>query len=205
MTDNEMLTTIDGPTLAAAFPVEHRASATLAGMDVSRRLAPRQWTERFAVQVGRETVLIPARLHLASHRPSLAEDVDAWLFARALQTRSNDGYERQRALRDLLADAQPWTAPFIVALIGEYVVELLYDISAAMTPEIEQTIGTFIVHNPNYWNTIKRRVTSYWNVYYRARWLGGLDRAERRDEHVGFRLTQQIEVAAHRCVPTADE
>jgi hypothetical protein len=81
----------------------------------------------------------------------------------------------------------------------------LDDISGAMTPEIEQTIGTFIVHNPDYWNTIKRRVTSYWNVYYRARWLGGPGRAERRDEYVGFRLTQQIEAAAYRCVPTADE
>jgi hypothetical protein len=135
----------------------------------------------------------------------LAEDVDAWLFTRALQTRSNDGYERQRALHDLLADAQPWAAPFIVALIGEYVVEILDDIYAAMTTEIEQTIHTFIAYNPNYWNTIKRRVTSYWNVYYRARWLGGPNRAERRDEYVGFRLIQQIEAAAYRYVPMADE
>lgn len=205
MTDNEMMTTIDAPTLAAAFPVVHRVSRKLAGMDVVRRLAPRQWTERFAVQVGRETVLIPARLHFTSDRPALAKDVDAWLFARALQTRSSDGYERQRALCDLLANAQPWTAPFIVALIGEYVVEILDDISAAMTPKIEQTIGTFIIDNPDYWNTIKRRVTSYWNVYYRARWLGGPDRVERRDEYVGFRLIRQIEVAALRSVPTADK
>lgn len=205
MSDQVMLTSIDGPMLAEAFPSEYQSAAVSAGNAVACLLTRRQWTERFPVQVGAQRVLIPARLHFTTDRLSLMESEEAWPFARALQTRSNDGFERQRAARDLLADLQPWGAPFIVALIGEYVVEILDDILAALTPDLARTLGAFVIGNQAYWNTTKRRVTSYWNVYYRARWLNEQGRAERRDEFVGFRLLQQLETAAFRAAPTANE
>ncbi len=201
MVDHEMLAAIDAPTLAEAFTVKNCAAAMEAGKDAARRLASRQWTERFFVRVGGETVLVPARLHFVSERPLLPDDTDAWLFARALQTRSSDGFERQRAARDLLGSPQSSIALFIVSLIGEYIVEILDDISAAMTPELEKVLCSFLVENPAYRDTVKRRVTSYWNVYYRARWLNEQGRAEQRDEYVGFRLIQQLEAAVLRCAP----
>lgn len=201
MSDQVMLTSIDGPMLAEAFPSEYQSAAMSAGNAAACLLTRRQWTERFPVEVGAQCVLIPARLHFTTDRLSLTESEEAWPFARALQTRSNDGFERQRAARDLLADLQPWGAPFIVALIGEYVVEILDDILAALTPELARTLGAFVIGNQAYWNTTKRRVTSYWNVYYRARWLNEHGRAERRDEFAGFRLLQQVETAAFRSVP----
>ncbi len=205
MIDQEMLTAIAGPTLAEAFPVEYKSEAMLAGNAAARLLAPRQWTERFPVQVEAQCVLIPARLHFMFDRLPLTENDEAWPFARALQTRSNDGFERQRAAADLLTDLRPWGAPFIVALIGEYVVEILDDVAAALTPELARTLGAFIVCNEPYWNTTKQRVASYWNVYYRARWLSDYGRAERRDEFVGFRLIRQLEAAAFQSAPTADD
>lgn len=205
MSDQEMLTVIDGPLLAAAFPIEHRRTAMSACLEAAGLLAPRQWTERFAVQVEGETVLIPVRLHFASERLALVERDEAWRFARALQTRSNDGFERQRAARDLLAGLQPWAAPFVVALLGEYVVEILKDFSATMTPELEQTLGVFIVHNEDFWNTTKRRVTSYWNAYYRSSSASECRRAYRRHEYVGFELIDRLETAASRCAHTARE
>jgi len=203
MNDEGMLTVIDAPMLAAALPVEHRQAAQSAGLDVARLLAPRQWTERFAVEVESQKVLIPARLHFASHRLTLAESDRAWLFARAFQTRSNDGFERQRAARDLLKGLQPWAAPFVVALIGEYIVEILEDISAAMTPELEQMLGGFIFHNKAFWNTTERRVASYWNVYYR--WGSECRRTYRRDEYVGFELVDRLGRAASRWARTVVE
>ena len=203
MSDREMLTAIDGPMLAAAFPAEHRPPAMLAGLDAARVLAPQQWTERFPVEVERQTVLIPARLHFASDRLTLMEGDEAWRFARALQTRSNDGFERQRSARDLLVELQPWAAPFVVALIGEYSIEILEDISASMVPELEQTLGSFIVHNQAFWETTKRRVTSYWDVYYRSSRSSELRRAYRRDEYVGFELIDRLDMAASGCAQSA--
>lgn len=190
-----MLTKIDGAMLADAFPLQHRTAALLAGEAAAHGLAPRQWTDRFAVNAQGQSVLIPARLHFTSGGLLLTEGDEAWRFARALQTRSNDGFERQRAARDLLPDIQPWAAPFIVALIGEYIVEILDDIAAALTPELARTLGDFVVQNKAYWQTTKQRVASYWNVYYRANASSELRRPYRRDQYIGFTLIDRIEMA----------
>jgi len=63
---------------------------------------------------------------------------------------------------------EPWCAPFIVALLGEYVVQILDDIDTALTPQKIETLGQFIAQNEVYWQTTKHRVTSYWNVYHRS-------------------------------------
>lgn len=198
MANQEMLTGIGAWVLAEAFPIEHRPAASKAAEIVVRGLAPRQWTERFSVCTMGQTVSIPGRLHFTSGKLPVSEDDDAWPFVRALQTRSNDGYERQRAARDLLTDLQPWGAPFIVALLGEYIVEILDDVSEALTPEVEQILAAFIIDNQAFWATIKRRVTSYWNAYYRSRHASELRQAYRREEYVGFHLTNRLEAAAFR-------
>jgi hypothetical protein len=196
MSNQEMLTEINALLLAEAFSPEHRGLSVLASEAVARGLAPRQWTERFAVLAEGQSVLIPARLHFASSRLQLNRNDESWLFARALQTRSNDGFERQRATRDLLPNLKPWAAPFIVALIGEYIVEILDDIAATLTPEDALTLGAFVIENQGYWNTVKRRVMSYWDVYYRSPRGSETRHAYKRDEYVGFRLINRLEMAA---------
>jgi hypothetical protein len=108
-------------------------------------------------------------------------------MVRCLRSRSNDGFERQRAVRDLLPDVQPWSAPFIVALIGEYLVEILDDIAGAFGESVPGPIVDFLRENPAYWFLTKQRVSSYWNVYYR--------RSTRRADYVGFKLTKKIDRA----------
>lgn len=205
MADREMLTHLDSAMLAEAFPSEHRLAAVSGGEAVVRALAARQWTERFSVQAGRQSVLIPARLHFASERIPLNAQEEAWRFARALQTRSNDGFERQRAARDLMADLKPWEAPFIVALIGEYVVEILEDVSNALTPDLERVLGAFLIENEAFWATTKRRVASYWNVYYRSSCASERRRTYRRDEYVGFKLADRLEAAASESAQIASK
>ena len=196
MIDQEMLTEFNALTLAEAFPPEHHDLAVLAGEVVARGLAQRQWSELFAVQTEGQSVLIPARLHFVSGGLQLTQSDEAWLFARALQTRSNDGFERQLAARDLLPEIRPWAAPFIVALIGEYIVEILDDIAAALTTENTRTLSAFVLENQGYWNTTKRRVMSYWDVYYRSRRSSETRHIYERDEYIGFKLIERLETAA---------
>lgn len=172
MSDQAMLTKINELMLAEAFAPAHRPMALSAGEAVVRALASRQWTERFAIQAEGQGVLIPARLQFATDRLRLSKGDPAWGLARALQTRSSDGFLRQAAARDLIGDFQPWAAPFIVALIGEYIVEILEDIAAGLTPEMTLALAAFIAENPAYWRTTKCRVMSYWDAYYRH---GGYD------------------------------
>jgi hypothetical protein len=193
MPEPDMLTEIDGRMLAEGFPDTVAATAAIAGMAVARLLSDRQWTERFCVTVEDQAILIPSRLHFASDRLTLPPTDPAWLIARALQTRSNNGFERQRAARDLMADVRPWGAPYIVTLVGEYVVEILDDIDAALQSDAEQIIVTFLIANPAFWETIKSRVVSYWNVYYRLSRAGEHRRAHAKADYVGFRLIDRLD------------
>lgn len=194
MTAN-MLTRIDAPLLAAAFPTTQQDHALAAGERVVQLLYASQWTDRFAVHVGREELLIPYRLHFAAEGAEARRD-ECWRYVRALQTRSNDGFQRQRAVQDLVQGTRPWEAPFVVALLGEYVVEILGDVADALDPALEQRLAQFIVDNPAFWATTKRRVTSYWNVYYRRRRTSETRRAYTRSDYVGFHIVERLEAAA---------
>ncbi|WP_260928754.1 hypothetical protein [Novosphingobium sp. 9] len=172
MHEQEMRTTVNAAMLVAAFPATYEIPAQEAGAVAAELFAPRQWTEFISLRCGTETIAIPARLHFirADDGPlstNGSTNDEAWLLLRALQTRSNDGFERQRATRDLLAAPQPWAAPFLLLLMGEYIVEILEDILNAMSPELEQMLRACIAENETFWATIKRRIASYWNVYYR--------------------------------------
>ena len=46
----------------------------------------------------------------------------------AIYSRHPDGRVRQRALGTLLDFDEPWTAPFIMQLLGEYVIQICADI-----------------------------------------------------------------------------
>lgn len=202
MAEREMLTGLDGSLLAEAFPSRCRLSSAVGSEAVAYLLTPRQWTERFLVRVEDETVSIPTRLHFASEDLPLSPSDR--IFARALQTRSSDGFQRQRAAHDLLDSLEPWCAPFIVALLGEYVVQILDDLDTALTPKKIETLGQFIAQNGAYWQTTKRRVTSYWNVYYRSasdsgvqsKWGQDSLSRFRREDYVGFRIIERLEAAA---------
>jgi len=184
---------IDAEMLAGAFPTDCRSLAMRAGKDVARRLNHEWPTELFAVRVDGQIIAIPERLYFASERSGLPLNDEAWLFARALQTRSSDGFERQRALRDILGDLRPWGAPFVTDLIGQYVIEILEEILGAMTPELARTIAAFAAENPIYWAKTRQRVASYWNAYHRRPGSNDRRKAYRRSEYVGFALIDRIE------------
>ena len=184
-----------GQILAEAFPAQYRTLAVSAGTAVARVLSGQQRFERFSVLSEGQPVHVPTRLHFNPDLLAVPDMHEALPFTSALQTRSGDGYERQRAVRDLLPNMQPWAAPFIVALIGEYIVEILEDIHDALTADKIQMLAVFVIQNRAYWSVTKARVASYWNEYYRARWITEQGRAELRQEYVGFRLIEQIERA----------
>ena len=197
-----MLTEIDADQLAEAFPAPLRAQAVQAGALGSRGLDAQQWTERFELSVGGDRIWVPARLRFfrfaparfsffrSAAAPRVAPTGTIALMARCLETRSSDGFQRQRAVRDLLADVRPWTAPFIVAPIGEYVIEILEDVHAALPAIDAAALAAFLADNPAYWQLTRQRVASYWNVYYRARFG--------RSDYVGFKLIAALEAAASR-------
>src|SRR5262245_29648517 len=130
----------------------------------------------FTVTVEGEQVRIPYRIYNPEPLDSAIEglDGDTQHVLSCLYTRHHDGWVRQRHLRRVIRLTDPWVAPFVIKLVGEYVVELLIDIHEGLggfdvegSPQRLQ-YGRFVAANPDFLDLTARRVTSYWNCYYRG-------------------------------------
>jgi len=183
------LTGFDPAPLVHAFPSALARDAAVALRAARKRLTAEQRSDPVTVVMDGETLLVPHRLYFGSPVPAIEGAANATLMTRCLETRSHDGFQRQRALHALLADVRPWSAPFIALLIGDYVVEILADIDAAASPAMASALADFAAANPALWWLIRQRVASYWNVYYR-----GIARAD----YPGFRLVDRIQQALPR-------
>ncbi|MGW7445451.1 hypothetical protein [Kitasatospora sp. NPDC054795] len=160
--------------LTAAFPVAlaDDAEAVLALMPASR-LRP---AGPFPVVVEGEQVTVPGRLY--HDEPSTG--AVALLPPRqrqllhCLYSRHHDGTVRQRHLAEIVGSTDPWVVPFVVQLVGEYVLEILVDIRdelrslAVPGSPGRLAYGRFLVDNPAFFARTQRRVVSYWSCYHRS-------------------------------------
>jgi hypothetical protein len=92
------------------------------------------------------------------------------------------GFLREQCVAQLLLNPTPWTAPFVVTMLGEYVVEIVLRIEAALiradtaAPLADDAVyAAFAGENSAFMATTTRRAISYWNVYYRLRYAQKVD------------------------------
>ncbi|MGK5052677.1 hypothetical protein [Janthinobacterium sp. RB2P8] len=95
---------------------------------------------------------------------------DAGVLALCLGTRHHDGHLREACLRQLLLQERAWTIPFVVHLCGEYVLEIVEAIEAALPAWNGEALARYLRENPAYVDTLERRTISYWSCYYRRRY-----------------------------------
>jgi hypothetical protein len=150
----------------------------------------------FAVRVDGEELQIPQRIYpeppvdVAASFEGLERDVFACLY-----TRHHDGYVRQRHLRTIINLTHSWVAPFVVQLVGEYVVEILVDIQAGLSDldrvgsDQHAQYGRFARDNAAFIDLTAQRATSYWNCYYRQHFPN-------RADYPGFALIESLKRAA---------
>src|SRR6187402_1157460 len=109
--------------LARAFPaaIQADARAVLAALpdqtfDRTEPIGP--------VRVRGEALIIPQRIYLPPPRAVDLRGTQGTVLA-CVYSRNDDGRVRETFLRRLLPSADPWVAPFVVQLIGEYVIEII--------------------------------------------------------------------------------
>ncbi len=90
-------------------------------------------------------------------------------LALCLGTRHCDGYIREECLRQIVALERAWAVPFIVQLVGEYVIEIVELIATAVPRMNPEHLSEFAAANPEFMETTRRRATSYWDCYHRSR------------------------------------
>jgi hypothetical protein len=155
------------------------------------------YRRHFSISIKGEQVDIPYRIYNREPKPSPELQSLSPLQTAALDclyTRHHDGFVRQQRLKDVLRLEEPWAVPFVISLVGEYVVEILADIRRSLTALDEAgsreraTYGGFVAENPEFFDLIGQRVVSYWNCYYRGVYA--------RSEYPGFSLLSSLSAAA---------
>lgn len=88
----------------------------------------------FSVQVEGESLEIPERIYnlepATETQRVLSPTQQAVLHA--IYTRHHDGRVRQRHIEELFNPPREWVAPYVVRLIGEYVVEIIVSITRGL-------------------------------------------------------------------------
>jgi hypothetical protein len=174
-------------TFDAAFPGDLRSQAKAAVSVLN--LSTDYYVGDFSVSVLGETMVIPRRVHCPSITPDLSRlPLQQRQMAQCILTRSTDGFKRQAALKEVLPINEPWSIPFVIALVGEYVIEIIDDIYVAAPKFDREVVATFIGENSAFYKVICDRVMSYWNCYYRWQF--------QRDDYVGFKLLRELDTQA---------
>ncbi len=158
--------------LRAAFPAALGADADL--VIAALPPAPRPHADETIgpVVIGRERLRIPCRVFFPEPADAgAARELSGTqrLILASLYTRHHDGFVRHRHVRTLLATPAAWAAPFIVALVGEYVVEIVETIAREAAEPVREQCRRFVAENPAFAALTRRRVMSYWDRYYRER------------------------------------
>ncbi|MER7959530.1 hypothetical protein [Streptomyces sp. NPDC096030] len=136
------------------------------------RLGP---VEPFQVEVQGEIVAIPSRIYNEEPEVGLERSLTRTqrLILHCLYSRHSDGRVRQRRLEQIVSSSEPWVVPFVMQLVGEYVLEILEAIGQGL-PRLavpgstqRRLYGEFISRNAAFFTRTERRVVSYWSCYYR--------------------------------------
>ncbi|MBC3860717.1 hypothetical protein H8K32_01295 [Undibacterium jejuense] len=77
---------------------------------------------------------------------------------------------REKCVKELLLRDEYWVVPFIVQLLGEYVVEITVHIEKFLQRADDNEYTNFLHENTKYFEKLERRAISYWNEYYRQQY-----------------------------------
>ena len=142
----------------------------------------------FGALIGVEPVTIPYR----SYNPpiearTVAElRVEQQVIVHCLYSRHHDGFVRQAHLEQVLGDERAWVIPFVLRHLGEYLIEIVEIIDRALaTSRHIDMYRQFADANPDFVALTKQQATSYWNHYYRDRFLD-------RDDYPALRALSRV-------------
>jgi hypothetical protein len=135
------------------------------------------------IQVGADVLAIPARVYFDA--PSVEAADSTALLTACLFTRHHDGFVRERNVVPLLSSTAAWTAPYVFALLGEYVVDIIARIERDATSAVRDAMVEVALGNPTFAAQTRSRVVSYWDCYYRQVF-------NRFSDYPGFRLLDSL-------------
>lgn len=163
--------------LKYAFPTDMHNDALIAAEALPKNP---YWWNSFTVCLNIETVSIPNRVR---HDPASIKAEKLSVIQKNLVdcilTRHHDGFVCQEYLSRIVVSNYTWVPPFVIQLLGEYVVEIVRVIEANLGNLDKALYTQFLRANPDFLALTEQRVISYWDCYYRF--------SCRKEDYPGFR------------------
>jgi hypothetical protein len=121
------------------------------------------------VRLGGEDIRIPCRIYSSEPdgRSAGALSDAQRVILSCLYARHHDGFVREKYLGHLLHSAEAWVSPFVLQLLGEYVLEIILVIANEIAALRSDPYTAFVAGNPGFLELTRRRIISYWDCYYR--------------------------------------
>jgi hypothetical protein len=160
--------------LLRAFPKVLRDDVTAVARVLPRPGYPAA-KRRERVLVQSETIEIPYRIYNAEPPADAVERMSdrQRLIVGCVYSRHHDGHVREGNAAHIVESTEPWVVPFVVQLLGEYVVEicaLILSQLAARSSFASLSYQEFVRANGEFIALTEQRAVSYWSCYYRDRY-----------------------------------
>jgi hypothetical protein len=177
--------------VAGILPFEERE--ILAGVETVR------WVDNFVstinpqeiiVDVGGDTIRLPYRVYFKEPQLAQVESLTPvqQSILHCIYLRHHDGYIRQKHLESLTSISENFVRPFVIQLLGEYVIEILQVINRRLNDDVATGYASFLLANKSYWQRIQSRMISYWDVYYRPSF-------PKLEQYIGKQIAYRLNVA----------
>lgn len=134
-----------------------------------------------------EAINFPYRIYYLDIYENISEffSFEQKMIYHAIFTRSCNGFIREKHLKAILSVSYPdWIIPYIVKLSDEYVIEILEDIYEKIYKKDIEKLKIFCELNLVNFLISYDRMISYWNVYYRNKYIFYKD-------YIGYNLFQK--------------
>ena len=121
------------------------------------------------VRVDDELLSIPYRVYFPPANLSDIEglsETEQAVFA-SFMTRHYDGHQREYWSRILCGHPSSWAAPYLAALLGDYVIQVLEAVRGSLTVEWKPLMERYAEDNEISLRALNHRILTYWTIYYR--------------------------------------
>lgn len=146
-------------------------------------------TRIYNVKINDILLTLPERIYFSEPASGNLTIIQTYILD-CIFTRHDDGFIRQKHLRNLLFCTEYWIIPFCFRLLGEYVKDILSDIKIQIENNIENYLN-FISENRVFYNRTKSQMISYWDCYYREEYPN-------LKSYIGFQIFSDLEKAYNK-------
>ena len=140
-------------------------------------------TACFQINLGGQTINIPHRIYYEEPAQENLTETETLLLD-CIFTRHHNGYVREKRLRRIVTVDNYFVMPFIVQLLGEYVLEILIVIKDNLNPKLLDKFIKLMDDNPTFFETTEKRVQSYWDFYYKWK--------TKKNDYAGFQILKAM-------------